>query len=71
MKRWRVPVEVYEYHGVYVEAKDKFEAISIVQKMIDEGEDINYDDDGDSDTRVVEDYPVEEVDNDGNVIIHW
>lgn len=56
MAKYRVAVEVYQYYGVYVDANSPKEAEAIVQTMIDNGEDIHYDDEGDGDTRVVEGY---------------
>lgn len=52
--KYRVAVEEYMYHGVYVEANSPEEAEAIVQKMIDDYEYIKYDDDGEGDIRVVD-----------------
>lgn len=67
MTRYRVPIEVYQYYGVYVDANSPEEAEAIVQTMIDNGEDIHYDDEGDGDTRVVEGC-VDEIDENGYII---
>lgn len=64
MARYRVAVEEYQYYGVYVEANSPEEAEQIVQDMIDNGEDIDYDDEGDGDIRVVEG-EAEEIDENG------
>lgn len=65
MARYRVAVEEYQYYGVYVEADSPKEAEKIVQNMIDSEEYIDFDDEGEGDTRVVEGETYE-IDEDGN-----
>ena len=65
MKRYRVPVEKYQYYGVYVYANSEDEAAKIVGEMID-NENIEYDDEGDGDTRVV-DSEIYEINENGNM----
>lgn len=67
MARYRVAVEEYQYYGVYVEADSPEEAEEIVQNMIDGEEDIDYDDEGEGDTRVVEGEAYE-IDENGDYI---
>jgi pentatricopeptide repeat protein len=64
MKRFRVAVEEYQYYGVYIEANSAEEAEKMVKDMIDDGECIDYDDEGDGDTRIVEGY-TEEINEEG------
>lgn len=64
MARYRVAVEEWQYYGIYVEANSPKEAEAKVRKMIDEGESLSYDDEGDGDTRIVEGY-TEEIDEHG------
>lgn len=63
MKKYRVAVEEYQYYGVYVYANSLEEAEGIVADKIESGEDLDYDDEGDADIRVVEGY-TEEIDED-------
>ncbi len=67
MARYRVAVEEYQYYGVYVEANSPEEAEAKVQEMIDSDEVIDFDDEGDGDTRVVEG-ETEEIDENGCAI---
>lgn len=67
MKRYRVPVEVWSYHGVYVYAETEDEAISKVEEMIENG-DVEFDDYGDSGENVADGGIVEEIDDDGCII---
>ena len=68
MKRYRVPVEVWEYHGVYVEAENEKEAVEKVEAMI-ENDEIEFDDDGDDGINVADGGIVDEIDEDGNVVL--
>ena len=66
MKRFRVAVEEYQYYGVYVYAENEDEARKIVEDMLENDEDIEYDDEGDGETRVTD--IVDEIDENGYVI---
>lgn len=68
MKRFRVPVEVWQYYGVYVYAKDEKEAVDKVNKMIATGN-VVFDDEGDCGMNVAESGSVDEIDENGNILI--
>ena len=66
-KRFRVPIEVWHYYGVYVEAETVEEAAKIVQGRLDKDGFTQVDDEGEHGIRVVEDW-VDEIDQKGYVI---
>ena len=66
-KRFRVPIEVWHYYGVYVEAETVEEAAKIVQGRLDKDGFTQVDDEGEHGIRVVEDL-VDEIGQKGYVI---
>ena len=67
MKRYRVPVESWQYYGVYVYADNEKEAIKKVEEMI-ANDTVHYDDEGDGDVNVAECGIVDEIDENGDII---